>query len=207
MTGVSKTSLVVFVVLARFLVFTAKFWQVNDHRNRKELIMNQSKTTLLRSRNLKGLVFISPDRRTYSFGSFLFLSVGLTRNLQATCSWHLPWPGLGLRNLGEVRLEPDPDNDVIGSSDMSVKSTISSSGWSGVWRLASPEPNRQNSNREKGFGAQNRSSKSRISPEMFHRTLKSQCGMALPCLVNGIAQFMGSTMAIADCRHSSIPVH
>ena len=39
-TGVSKTSLLIFVVLAWFLVLTAKFWQVNDHRNMQELTMN-----------------------------------------------------------------------------------------------------------------------------------------------------------------------
>ena len=61
MTGVSKTSLLMFVVFARFLISTAKFWQVNDHRKMQELTMSQSKTTLSRSRNLKGPVLLSPD--------------------------------------------------------------------------------------------------------------------------------------------------
>ena len=40
-----------FVAFAQFLALTAKSWQVNDHRKQgKELSMNQSKTTLLRSR-------------------------------------------------------------------------------------------------------------------------------------------------------------
>ena len=30
MTGVSRMSLLIFVVFARFLALTAKFWQVND---------------------------------------------------------------------------------------------------------------------------------------------------------------------------------
>ena len=55
-----RTSLLIFVVFARFIVLTAKFWQVYDHQ-RQELTMNQSKTTLFRSRNLKGLVFLSPN--------------------------------------------------------------------------------------------------------------------------------------------------
>ena len=63
MTGVSKTPLLIFVVFAQFLALTAKFWQVNDHQQRQELTMNQSKTTLLRSRSLKGLVFLSPKLR------------------------------------------------------------------------------------------------------------------------------------------------
>ena len=57
MTGASKTSLLIFVVFAWFLALAAKFWQANDHRKMQELTMNQSKTTLFRSRNLKGLVF------------------------------------------------------------------------------------------------------------------------------------------------------
>ena len=61
MTRVSKMSLLIFVVFARFLPLTARFWQVNDHRKMQELTMNQSKTTLFRSRNLKGLVFLSPE--------------------------------------------------------------------------------------------------------------------------------------------------
>ena len=61
MTGVSTMSLLIFVVFARFLTLTATFWQVNNHQKRQELTMNQSKTTLFRSRNLKGLVFLSPD--------------------------------------------------------------------------------------------------------------------------------------------------
>ena len=44
----------------------AKFWQVNNHRRRHELTMNQSKTTPFRSRNLKGLVFLSPDKESRS---------------------------------------------------------------------------------------------------------------------------------------------
>ena len=39
-----------FVVFARFLALTAKVWQVNDHQKRQELTMNESKTTLFRSR-------------------------------------------------------------------------------------------------------------------------------------------------------------
>ena len=62
MTGVSKTSLLIFAVFARFLALTAEFWQVNDHRKGQEQTMNQSKTTLFRSRNLKGLVFLSPEK-------------------------------------------------------------------------------------------------------------------------------------------------
>ena len=54
-------SLFIFVVFARFIALTAKFWQVDDHRRRQELTMNQSKTTLFRSRNLKGLVFLSHE--------------------------------------------------------------------------------------------------------------------------------------------------
>ena len=61
MTGVSKTSLLIFVVSTRFFALTAKIWQVNDHQDRQELTMNHSKTTLSRSRNLKGLVFLSPE--------------------------------------------------------------------------------------------------------------------------------------------------
>ena len=61
MTGVSKTSLLIFVVFARFLALTAKFWQVNDHRKRQELTINQYKATIFRSKNLKGLVFLSPE--------------------------------------------------------------------------------------------------------------------------------------------------
>ena len=78
-TGVSKTSLFIFVVSARFLAFTAKFWQVNDHQNRQELPMNQSKTTLSKSRNLKGLVFLSPDLadRSFSARSFFARPLGL----------------------------------------------------------------------------------------------------------------------------------
>ena len=60
-TGVSKTSLLIFIDFARFLALTAKFWQVNDHRKRQELTMNQPKTTLFRSRTLKGRVFLSPE--------------------------------------------------------------------------------------------------------------------------------------------------
>ena len=45
MTGASKTSLLNFVVFARFLALTAKVWQVSNHRNSQELTMNQSKTT------------------------------------------------------------------------------------------------------------------------------------------------------------------
>ena len=48
-------------VFTRFHALTAEYWEVNDHRKRKELTMNQSKTTLLRSRNPKGLVFSSPE--------------------------------------------------------------------------------------------------------------------------------------------------
>ena len=61
MTGVSKTSLLIFRVFSRFLALTAKFWQANDHRKIQELAMNQAKTKLFRSRNLKGLVFLSPE--------------------------------------------------------------------------------------------------------------------------------------------------
>ena len=57
-TRVSKTSLLIFVAL------TAKFWQLNNHRTRQELTMNQSKNYTFQ--NLKGLVFSSPDRRSYS---------------------------------------------------------------------------------------------------------------------------------------------
>ena len=71
MTGVSKTSLFIFVVFARFLAFTAKVWQVNDHRKRKEMTMNQSKTSLFRSGNLKGLVFLSPDGYSHKMEFFL----------------------------------------------------------------------------------------------------------------------------------------
>ena len=53
--------LLIFVVIAKFLALTAKVWQVNDHRKRQELTMNQSKTALFRRRNLKGLVFLNPD--------------------------------------------------------------------------------------------------------------------------------------------------
>ena len=59
MTGVSKMSLLIFVAFARFLALTVKFWHVIDHRKRKGLTMNESKTAHLRSRNLKGLVFLS----------------------------------------------------------------------------------------------------------------------------------------------------
>ena len=61
MTGVSKTPLLIFVVFARFLALTAKFWQVNDHQQMQELAMNQSKVRLFRSKKLEGLVFLSPD--------------------------------------------------------------------------------------------------------------------------------------------------
>ena len=61
MTGISKTPLLIFVVFAQFLALTAKFWQGERPPKRKELTINQSKTTLLRSRKLKGLVFLSPE--------------------------------------------------------------------------------------------------------------------------------------------------
>ena len=76
MTGVSKTSLLIFVVSARFLALTAKIWQVNDHRQRQELIMNQSKTTLSRSRNLKGLVLLSSDMFLWMTVNFLSGQLG-----------------------------------------------------------------------------------------------------------------------------------
>ena len=80
MTGVSKASLLIFVVLPRFLQLTAEFWQVNDHRKRQGLPMNQSKTTLFGSRNLKGLV-LSPElmlnlRPIFAFQCPLACSVG-----------------------------------------------------------------------------------------------------------------------------------
>ena len=59
--GVSETSLLIFEIFARFLALTANFWQVNDHQRRQALTMNQSKPTRFRSRNLKGLVFLSAD--------------------------------------------------------------------------------------------------------------------------------------------------
>ena len=62
MSGVSKTSLLTLVVFAQFLALTANVWQVNKPRKMQEITMNQSKTTLFRSRNLKGLVFLSPDQ-------------------------------------------------------------------------------------------------------------------------------------------------
>ena len=64
MTGVSKMSLLNFVVFARFLALIGTIWQANKHRTRQysqELTMNQSKTTVFRSRNLQGLVFLSPE--------------------------------------------------------------------------------------------------------------------------------------------------
>ena len=45
----SKASLLIFVVFTRFLALTATFWQVNDRRERQELAINQSKTTLFRN--------------------------------------------------------------------------------------------------------------------------------------------------------------
>ena len=48
-----------------------------DHRKRKELTMNQFKTALLRSRNLKGLVFLSPDLNCH-IHFFVFTSEGFT---------------------------------------------------------------------------------------------------------------------------------
>ena len=45
MTGVSQTSLLIFVVFARCHALTVKFWQASDHRKRQERTMNQSKTT------------------------------------------------------------------------------------------------------------------------------------------------------------------
>ena len=42
-----------------------RIWQVNDHRKRQELTMKQPKTTLSRSRNLKGLVFLSPEKQLF----------------------------------------------------------------------------------------------------------------------------------------------
>ena len=61
MPGVSKTSLLFFIVFARFPALTAKVWQVNDHRRGQELTMNLSKTTVFRSRALTGPVFLSPE--------------------------------------------------------------------------------------------------------------------------------------------------
>ena len=55
------TSLLNFVVFARFLALTAKVWEGKDHWKTQELTMNQSKTTLFRGRNPKGLVFLSPE--------------------------------------------------------------------------------------------------------------------------------------------------
>ena len=43
MTGVSKRSLLILVVFARFLASTAKFRKANVHRRRPELHMNQFK--------------------------------------------------------------------------------------------------------------------------------------------------------------------
>ena len=40
MTGVSETSLLNFVVFARFLALIAKVWQVSDRRKRQELTMS-----------------------------------------------------------------------------------------------------------------------------------------------------------------------
>ena len=42
-----------FIVFARFLALTPEVCQANGHRRRQELTINQSKTTLLRSRNQK----------------------------------------------------------------------------------------------------------------------------------------------------------
>ena len=67
MTGVSKTSLLIFVDF-RFLALTAKIWKVNDHRGIQELTMNQSKATPCGSGNPKGLVFLSPDQKGRFFG-------------------------------------------------------------------------------------------------------------------------------------------
>ena len=39
------------------------FGQVNEHRKRQTLTLNQSNTTLSRSRNFKGPVFLSPDQK------------------------------------------------------------------------------------------------------------------------------------------------
>ena len=64
MTGVSKTLHLILVVFAWFLALTAKHLQMNDHQNQQELTMKQSKTTLFRNRNLKGLVFLSADLST-----------------------------------------------------------------------------------------------------------------------------------------------
>ena len=43
MTGVSKTSLLNFVVFPGFLALTVKVWQVNDHHKREELTINYPK--------------------------------------------------------------------------------------------------------------------------------------------------------------------
>ena len=84
MTAVSTTSLLIFVVFARFQALTAKFWQVNNQRKREEsfrtvpgidcqiLAGEQQKKKertnhepvqnyTLKSRDLEGLVFLSPE--------------------------------------------------------------------------------------------------------------------------------------------------